>query len=273
MANYHGDFLWYELMTSDREAAEAFYGPILGWSFGGDEAYRHITASEGDVGGVLQLTDEMCEHGARPAWLGYILVDDTDKMAASIAADGGRVTVPARDVDGAGRIAMVADPQGAHFYVMTPKPPEGVADPESFAFSYDRPRMGHCAWNELATSDPEAAKRFYGKHFGWVKDGEIDMGPLGKYEFLRHAGRAPDGSPTGAGMLGAVMPMMPEGPPMPAWSFYFRVPDIDAAAAAITAGGGSLFQEPMEIPGGDYALNAADPQGAAFALVGERKKH
>ncbi len=271
MANYHGDFLWYELMSSDREAAEAFYAPLTGWKFGSDPAYRHIEASEGHIGGLLQLTDEMCSHGARPGWLGYIMVDDTDKMAASIEADGGRVTMPARDIEGAGRIAMVTDPQGAHFYVMTPKPPEGVEDPEVHAFSYDRPRMGHCAWNELSTSDPDAAKRFYGKHFGWVKDGEMDMGPLGKYEFLRHAGRAPDGSPMGHGVLGAVMPLMPGGAPMPVWTFYFRVPDIDAAAETINTGGGSLIQEPVEIPGGDYSLVAADPQGASFGLVGPRK--
>ncbi len=146
-----------------------------------------------------------------------------------------------------------------------------MTDAESLAFSYDRPRMGHCAWNELMTTDPDAARHFYGKHFGWVKDGEMDMGELGSYEFLRHAGRAPDGSPMGHGMLGAVMPMMPGGAPMPVWSFYFRVPDIDAAAATIGSGGGSILQGPTQIPGGDYSLMAADPQGAAFGLVGGRK--
>lgn len=271
MANYHGDFIWYELMSPDHRAAEAFYGPLVGWKFGSDEAYRHIEASEGHIGGILQLTPEMASGGARPAWIGYITVDDVDKMVTSIEADGGQVHMPARDMEGVGRMAMVADPQGAVFYVMKPAPPEGVEDPESFAFSYDRPRMGHCAWNELSTSDPEAARRFYGKHFGWVKDGEMDMGALGKYEFLRHAGRAPDGSPMGHGVLGAVMPMMPGGAPVPLWTFYFRVPDIDKAAETVKNGGGSLSQEPVEIPGGDYALVASDPQGASFGLVGPRK--
>ena len=114
------------------------------------------------------------------------------------------------------------------------------------------------------------AKRFYGKHFGWVPDGAMDMGELGKYEFLRHAERAPEGAPMGQGVLGAVMPMMP-GMPIPAWSFYFRVPDIDVAAARITEHGGTLFQDPIEIPGGEFSLNASDPQGAMFGLVGPRK--
>jgi predicted enzyme related to lactoylglutathione lyase len=40
----------------------------------------------------------------------------------------------------------------------------------------------------------------------------------------------------------------------------------------VRSGGGQVFQEPMEIPGGEYALNGADPQGALFGLVGPRRK-
>ncbi|QZH75151.1 MAG: VOC family protein [Erythrobacter sp.] len=269
MANHHGDFIWYELMTSDAPAAEQFYAPLLNWTISGDPAYRHIEATEGGIGGILALSDDMMAGGARPGWIGYVLVDDVDQMVASIEGSGGRTLWPARDMENVGRMAMVTDPQGAAFYIMKPQPPADRPDMEIHAFSYDRPRLGHCAWNELATSDPAAALQFYGQRFGWVKDGEMDMGPLGKYEFLRHAGRAPDGSPMGQGMLGAVWAKPPE-MPVSAWTFYFRVADIDAAVAYIKGNGGSVMQEPMEIPGGDFSLNAIDPQGAYFALVGSR---
>lgn len=262
MTNKHGDFIWYELMTSDHKAAEAFYGPVAGWRFGGDESYRHIEASNGHIGGVLQLTPEMTSGGARPAWVGYIMVDDVDKSVASITSGGGTVYMPANDMEGVGRMAMVADPQGVPFYVMAPSPPPGVEDPTSHAFAATEPMMGHCAWNELSTTDPEAAKAFYGEQFGWEQDGDMDMGAMGKYEFLHASGKR--------FALGAVMPKMPE-MPIPAWTYYFRVADIDKAVETIKAHGGSILQEPMEIPGGDYAMNAMDPQGAAFALVGERK--
>lgn len=269
MANQHGDFIWYELMSPDAKASEAFYGPILGWTFGGGDEYREIQGSEGGVGGLLQLTPEMTAGGARPAWIGYITVDDVDAMAASITEGGGTIFMR-RDLPGVGRFAMAADPQGAPFYVMKPIPPAGVDDPTSHAFSYDRPRTGHCAWNELATSDVEGAKRFYGQRFGWVKDGEMEMGPMGTYEFLRHAGRAPDGSPMGQGMLGAVYPMVPEDP-QPHWLFYFRVADIDAALAHIEAKGGRIHQAPTAIPGSeDFSLVAIDPHDAFFGLVGGR---
>lgn len=274
MANHHGDFIWYELMTTDADAARTFYEAVVGWTIEGSPSgpidYRMITASEGNVAGLLPLTADMVAGGARPSWLGYIAVDDVDRMIESVEHGGGTVHLPARTMDGVGRIAMVADPQGAVFYIMTPTPPADQPDATSNAFSYDRPRIGHCAWNELVTSDAEGAKHFYGQRFGWVKDGEMDMGPMGTYEFLRHAGRAPEGSPMGAGMIGAVMPMPPE-MPASAWTHYFRVADIDAASAQIEPNGGQVTVPPLEIPGGDFSMQAIDPQGAHFALVGGRK--
>jgi len=57
----------------------------------------------------------------------------------------------------------------------------------------------------------------------------------------------------------------------PHWNQYFRVADIDEAKATIEASGGQITNGPMEIPGGDFAMNGIDPQGAHFGLVGARK--
>ena len=257
MTNTQGDFIWYELLTSDADAAQAFYTSVLDWKVAASVMpgmdYRHIEASEGNVGGVMPISPEMAEHGAIPAWVGYIAVGNVDASVASITAAGGKVMVPAMDIPTVGRIAMVADPHGAPFYIMTP-----AGEGESHAYSKDRPRIGHCAWNELVTPDQAASWAFYGEQFGWVMDGEMDMGPMGAYQFISHDG-----------MLGAVMKGTPEmGPPH--WNQYFRVADIDAAVEAIKSGGGSVIMGPMEIPGGDYSLNGIDPQGAHFGLVGAK---
>jgi len=274
MTNYHGDFIWYELMTPDPDAACAFYEGVVGWKIDAESSseadYRMIVASEGLVGGVLGLKPEMIAGGARPCWVGYVKANNVDAMVASVVEGGGSVLMPAHDMEGVGRFSMVADPQGAVFYVMKPVAPADGSDPTSHAFSYGRPRLGHCAWNELMTPDPAAALHFYGQRLGWVKDGELDMGPMGRYEFLRHAGRAPDGSVPGEGMIGAVMPLMP-GVPHAVWRHYFRVADIDVASAQIDASGGTVTMPATEIPGGDFSLSATDPQGAHFALVGSRK--
>ena len=275
MTNHHGDFIWYELMTPDPDGARAFYQAVVGWQIeaapSGPIDYRMIGTAGGPVAGLLPLSDEMRRGGARPAWLGYVAVDDVDAMAASITEGGGAVHLAPHDLPGIGRLAFVADPQGAALYIMKPTPPADDPDATSLSFSYDTPRPGHCAWNELATTDPAGALDFYGTRFGWVKDGEMDMGPMGSYEFLRHAGRAPEGSPMGQGMIGAVMPR-PSHLPASAWAYYFRVPDIDTAAAAITANGGTVVHGPIEIPGGDFSMNGIDPQGALFALVGGRSE-
>ena len=175
MPNKHGDFIWYELITSDADAAQDFYGNVLNWSFAGSGQpgmdYRIINAQDISVGGLMAITQDMADHGARPAWVGYVAVDDVDKCVESVEHGGGRTLMPGMDIPHVGRIAMVTDPQGAPFYIMRPS-----GEGESMAFAYDQPRVGHCAWNELITSDQAAAWHFYGVRFGWVKDGDMDMG-------------------------------------------------------------------------------------------------
>jgi predicted enzyme related to lactoylglutathione lyase len=138
----------------------------------------------------------------------------------------------------------------------------GGSNEESHAFAYDRPRLGHCAWNELATADRPGAMRFYGDLFGWKKDGEMDMGPMGPYEFLRRA--------SVDGMFAGVM-TKPNDMPVSLWSYYFRVADVDEAVRSTQARGGQIIVDPIEIPGGELTVNAVDPQGAMFAFVGPRK--
>jgi uncharacterized protein len=263
MTNKHGDFIWYELLTTDADAAGDFYGKVVGWtSVKSDQPgmdYRFFFAGDGSnpddgVGGYMAITEEMAAGGAQPAWVGYIAVDDVDACVDSIAKAGGAIYMPPMDLEGVGRLAMVTDPQGAPFYIM-----RGREDETSHAFAKYAPKVGHGAWNELATTDTAAAWDFYSAYFGWSKDGELDMGPLGKYEFIKSDV-----------VIGALMPKIPEDS-MSHWIIYFRVADIDAAVEAITANGGSITFGPDEIPGGDFSLKAIDPQGAHFALVGARK--
>jgi uncharacterized protein len=266
MANQHGDFIWYELLTSDADAAADFYGNVVGWtsSASGQPGmdYRFFSSGDGSdkrdgVGGFMAITPEMAEHGARPAWVGYIAVDDVDASAAGISAAGGNILMPAMDIEGVGRMAMVADPQGAPFYVM-----RGASDETSYSFAATEPKVGHCAWNELASSDPEAAIQFYTAQFGWAAAGEMDMGEMGGYHFLQAS--------EGRFMNGAVYQKI-EADPVSHWLFYFRVENLDAAMAKVKTAGGQIYMEPIALPEGpDFSLIAYDPDGAAFGLVGPR---
>ncbi len=256
-----GDYIWYELMTPDPAGATAFYEAVVGWKIGdpapaGEIEYRMIGRAEGgNAGGMLTITGEMAGHGARPAWLGYLYVADVDSSIAAIMAAGGSVHMPATDIPGIGRIAMVADPQGAPFYIMKPIPPASDPQGRSDVFSPDaEQRVG---WNELSTSDPAAARAFYGDQFGWVSDDFMDMGEHGEYRFIDQHGLR----------IGAIAGAMNGQPPH--WRFYFRVPSIAKAKDVIEAKGGKIAVGPMEVPGGDHILIGSDPQGAEFALVGK----
>jgi predicted enzyme related to lactoylglutathione lyase len=253
MPNPDGDHIWYELLTTDPGAAADFYTKVVGWKVrdsgmaGMD--YRLLSAPDADVGGMMKTPA-----GAPmpPSWLGYVGVADVDGKAAEVERLGGAIHMPPTDIPNIGRFAFVADPQGAVFYIM-----RGDSPQESTAF---KPMTdGHCAWNELVTSDQTAAFDFYGKLFGWQKGDALPMGPMGDYTFIMRRGE----------MIGAIMNRQDSGQ-RPLWNYYFRVSGIDAAADRIKAGGGKITFGPMEVPGGDWVVNAIDPQGASLGLVGSK---
>lgn len=258
-AEPRGDFIWYELLTPDPKEAKGFYDAVVGWDIepepSGDLDYRMVRRSDGgNAGGVMRLTDEMAAQGARPTWLGYINVADVDATVASTASSGGKVLLPAFDIPGIGRIAMVTDPQGAPFYVMKPIPPEGREDEQSDVFSPDaEQRVG---WNELSTSDPAGARRFYTDQFGWGSHEFMEMGEMGEYRFWDHHGQR----------IGAFCGTMPG--QASKWRFYFRVPSISAAKQTVEEQGGTVAMAPHQVPTGDWIIIGSDPQGAEFALVG-----
>lgn len=256
MANPEGTPIWYELMTTDPEASKAFYDEVIGWTVqdkpAGDMDYRMIdSGNNGEfVGGVFRLTEQMVAGGAKPTWLFYIGVNDVDASVEKIKAAGGGVMMPPWDVPDVGRMAMVTDPQGIPFYLM-----RGASEGSSTAF--DRMGMGKCNWNELSTPDQAGANAFYATVFGWTYPDKLPMGPDGDYIFVQ----------AGDQTIGATMNRPADSPPA-AWRFYFRAPDIEAAAAKVTKNGGTVHAGPMEVPGGDRIIVASDPLGVMFGVVG-----
>ena len=265
MPNPAGSFIWYELMTSDANAAARFYGAVVGWQIAdqpgpqdGEKDYRHIARDDGgSAGGVLQLTPDMLAHGAHPAWVAYFHVADVDQAVQAITADGGQALMPKMTLP-VGEIAMLADPMGAAFYVMTPVPPPGQPDAVSDVFSVDQPQ--HVRWNELCSPDLARAAAFYARHFGFQLNDSMPMGPvLGDYRFIDHGGLRVGG-----------MMALPDGAGPGGWTFYFGVRSAAAAKRAIEAAGGKVEMDLHQVPGGDWVVIANDPQGARFGVVGPR---
>jgi len=251
------NFIWYELMTSDQDAAIDFYTKVVGWTAADQEMaqldfrYTILSAGERGVGGLMALTEDMKAGGAVPAWVGVIGVADTDAEAKRIAADGGAVHMGPDDIPNVGRFAFVSDPGGAVYQIMTPLPREEEPEPV--------PRMtpGFVGWHELYAADgEEAAFAYYADHYGWAETSSLDMGPMGKYRIF-----AADGD-QGGGMMNKPADM-----PAGAWGFYFTVDGLDAAVERINAHGGKVLMGPHEVPDGSWIVQGTDPQGAHFALV------
>ena len=265
MTNPVGAFIWYELMTSDANAASRFYGDVVGWTIAGqpdpkaDMDYRMIGRDDGkQAGGVLQLSPEMQAHGARTIWLPYFHAADVDAAIAAMEADGAHVIMPAVDHE-VGRFAMLSDPQGVVFYLMKPTPPAGMEGMTSDVFATNTEQ--HVAWNELASPDLAGAKAFYAKHCHFEFNETMPMGPMGDYCFIDQAGQ------NGKERVGAIMQRHDESAPAQ-WLTVFRVPSVTVAKAAIEAGGGTVINGPHEVPGGDHVVMAVDPQGGRFGVVG-----
>lgn len=255
MSDLHGKFIWYELMTTDPEAAGAFYEAVIGWTkrdsgMAPEGSYYlfEMPGSQPLAGGMQRLLPELAAEGVPPNWTGFVAVDDVDAAAEKCASLGGTIRRPPQDIPDVGRFAVLADPQGAVFIVMAPKPMDEPGP------QMDMTAPGFTGWHELNAADRYKALDFYSALFGWEKIDEMDMGPGGSYLLFGRDGM----------MMGGIMNAEPD-MPCHGWAFYFNVDALDEAAERVNDGGGRIVNGPMQVPDG-WVLQALDPQGAYFCL-------
>jgi predicted enzyme related to lactoylglutathione lyase len=156
----YGQFTWRELLTPDIAKSRGFYGELFGWAF--EEvpmpagAYTIIKLGERQLGGIFKLPD-----GAPfpPYWGGYISVENADRALKAVADKGGKLLMPATDVEGVGRFAPFMDATGAVVSVVQPSAP-GDPVPE-------RPEVHDFCWESLTTTDAAKSKDFYAAVAGW----------------------------------------------------------------------------------------------------------
>jgi predicted enzyme related to lactoylglutathione lyase len=254
-----GQFFWYDVMTTDTKAAARFYSAVVGWGTqeqgAAGKEYTVFTVNGQGVAGLMPIPEDAAQHGAKPAWMGYIAVDDVDAAAAKLKKLGGTVHREPQTIPGIIRFAVVSDNQDAGLFIA-----RGLAKETMPEFPMDTP--GTIGWRELFAADGKSAFAFYESMFGWTKADSLDMGEMGTYQlFTTGSGCAPAG-----GMM-----TKPPAVPRPFWGYYFNVPAIDAAADRVKAAGGTIMMGPHEVPGGQWILQCKDPQDAYFALVARKR--
>lgn len=250
-ATARGRFAWHELMTTDTKSAVKFFTTVVGWksqSWEQDPSYTVLTAKGVPMAGIMSLGDQAKASGTPPSWITYIYTPDVDETCREAASLGANVVKSPTDIPNIGRFAVIQDPQGAAFSVITPTQAPGAES---------APVVGDFSWHELATTDSQAAFSFYQQLFGWQETSSMDMGPgMGTYQMF---GR--NGVP-----LGGIYNKMSQQQGPPAWLPYIKVPDAKKTAVTIKKLGAVIANGPMEVPGGDWIVVGADLQGAMFAV-------
>lgn len=258
---------WVDTSQPDPQAALPFYTGLFGWEFknvmpeGSGEKYFMGYKRGGDVAGVGSAP----EAAPMATWNTYIWTDSADETAARALKAGGKVIMEPFDVMQAGRMAVIADPEGATFCVWQAKDHKGAKVVNEH---------GSLNFNGLATRDIDGAKSFYGTVFGWETLGLPGMmmwalPGYGDHLEERSPGVRKQMSQMGApeGFIDVVATLNPiaEGDSeTPAhWSVTFAVDDAETAAAKASELGGQVVAGPLNAPWTRLVV-VKDPQGATF---------
>lgn len=245
-----GQFVWYDLITSNVEGAKKFYGGLFGWEFeapGKDASeYLIIKADGTPIGGIIYSEKAKKINGEQ--WLSYLSVPDVDRAVSITKKHGGKVLVEAFEFEARGRTSVVADPQGA--LVVLFKSYGG--DPPIQALEE---KLNHVwIWTELFTNDTEASSAYYEEIAGYSTE-QYDSGVNVPYFVFRKAEKG------FAGML-----TIPWENVKPNWLPYIKVKDPEILVKKVEPLGGMVILAPgKDIRNGSVAI-VADPTGAVIAL-------
>jgi uncharacterized protein len=257
----HGVPCWVDTWRSDAEAAIGFYRRLFGWEIAGqrssesEDAHLMCRLRGRDVAGI----------GERPrnapvpaAWGTYVWVDDADTAAATATDAGGSVVVePFSSLDG-GRMAILADPEGAVIGVWQPGAHGGaglVNEPGAWSMS------------ALMARDLEGAKRFYEPLFGWRAEA-FDLGDAqgALWRLDGYVGGEPE-QPVPRDVVATMLPFGEAAAPAH-WSVDFWVEDVEEAVAAVPGLGGTVLAPPYDVPGTSLRQAViADPDGARLSIT------
>ena len=246
-----GKFVWHDLITDDVAAAKAFYGALLGWEFEdlqGEGVTYTLVRSEGEPVGGMAAVAPVDSDLAGARWLSLMSVEDVDAAVDIVEERGGRAIAEPWTNPTRGRMAVVADSQGAIVAFIT----SIAGDPRDRTAEQVPP--GQWLWTELWTRDAAAAANVYGAVAGYG----VELTTIADNNAYRVLMR--DGTPR-AGLNELPWPEVE-----PNWLPYIKVANAADVARRAEQLGGTVLIPPMErIRNGSLGL-VLDPTGAAFAI-------
>ncbi|MFH8384409.1 VOC family protein [Kitasatospora sp. NPDC018058] len=228
---------WVVLTTPDVPRAERFYGALFDWEFVPTGPGEAVATRHGAQ--VAAITSSPVAPAA--AWTTYLACPDLRRTTAQIRASGGRITREPYEVPDQGRAALAVDPLGAPFGLWQGEAVEGAG-------LVNEP--GTPTWNEHLSPDPDAARAFYRRAFGYGYDRPRAGHTLARVAGLPACSIGPSGAPQATA----------------AWRIQFGTADADRTAARLRALGGTVLTDPAPTPFGRSAL-VRDGAGAEFVLI------
>lgn len=246
----NGTLSWADLTTSNIDDARRFYADLFGWTLTRQSTEMgdyYVASIDGrDVGGMMSQSPDMA--GAPAMWTAFFLVDSMEGTIASVRHAGGTVLSEPFPIPGGAEVAVIADPTGAMFALIS-----GGPEPDA---PYLSMVPGAVSWLELMSRDTEGAERFYNAVFEW----KALAAPAGDVTYTVFQ----SGDDNVAGMLGRPAGMGDEIPD--SWSIYFTAGDCAAVEHRVVELGGTVIKPTAPTPMGPFAV-LADRQGAVFQVM------
>ena len=243
-----GEFCWINMLTPQPAEARAFFGTLLGWTYGEIPGMGHLVQVGGrDIGGLFDLEGPNTPPGTPPLIGVMVKVESADATGEKVTSLGGKAK-PAFDIMDQGRMAVCFDPNGAEFDVWEPREGHGT--------DADSTQHGAPSWFETLTSDVDRATAFYNELFGWTS--EVMPMPGSDYTVFKLGGVP----------IAGMMQITPEmGNPRPHWGTYFTVNDADETAREAVRLGATLCVPPQDVPGVGRFCGITSPQGVTFYAI------
>lgn len=258
-----GEFCWTEVASTNREASQPFFEKVFGWEFqeskntGDEMVYLECNLPGGQpIGALYQMDPKMFGEHMPPAhFMNYVTVDDCDAAANKAVELGGKVHFGPYDIPNVGKMAVIADPTGAHFSII-----KLAEDYVNAGADSKNPPHGTICWYEHTSTDRAKAIDFYEKLFGW----SFSKTPNPHTEYHQIS---VNGKETG-GVIQIDDKWGPDWDKIPAhWMTYIAVDNCDATAEKIKEAGGNVCVPPFDIPNTGRIAVVNDPAGANFSII------
>jgi len=237
---YPGKVIWHDLITPDIRLAGEFYEKMFAWKLDYSGSYTEIFFEGKTIGGMIEVQPEDGKATAG-LWIPSLSVKDVDQTVAAAIELGGKILKPTIDLGQRGKAALIADPDGRHFAVLTTL----SGDPRDAKASFNS-----WLWDEVWSNDPDSSEAFYTDLLGYDQVSESHS-----YLVLLADNKWRIG-----------IRKIENDKEYSLWVPVIRVRDIHASTRQVEPSGGKVLLSPEQTPGDGRAALITDPTGALILI-------